>query len=427
VNQLLEWTTSLDSVESAPELRESMGIAARPMHALLLTDMFLPHGGGSRTYYYHLHRSCAPDKVTVLTRKTPGWQEFDSAASDDHFKVVRRFRPRDWKRLELSRGGLFLLQAASLVRRREVDVIHSGDLFPQGLISVALKRWFSMPFIAFTHGEDFTLTDRFPNQSRLRDRIYRAADAVIANAEYSRGRLVGIGVPADRIHKITPGVDATRFHPAVPSPRLQARYDLSSKFVLLTVARLIQRKGHDTVLRALAKLAPEFPNLRYLIVGTGPAEGHLKDLAAQLNVSHLTHFVGFVPDAELPEYYRLCDLMVMPNREELGDLEGFGITFLEASATGKPVIGGRSGGVEEAVNEGVSGELVNGTDVDELTAKIRSFIVNPRKGELMGAAGRRRAEMEFDWKPRAERLHMISRAVVKNSLPREYVGSQELA
>lgn len=389
-------------------------------HALLMTELFLPHRGGSRTYYYHLHRGWAPDCITVLTRRVPGWQEFDSTESNEKFKIIRRFEPPNWKRLEVSRGASFLMQAAVLAKRQRVHVIHSGDLFPQGLIALLLKRWLSIPFIAFSHGEDFTLTDRFRNQATLRNCIYRAADAVIANAEYSRKRLLDLNIPTDRIHKLTPGVDSSMFFPARPNPELKARYKLDGKFVLLTVARLVRRKGHDRVLEAVAKLSQEFPNIRYLIVGTGPEEGELRTLASKLEVSHLVHFVGFVPDVDLPEYYRLCDLMVMPNREENGDIEGFGITFLEASATGKPVIGGRSGGVQEAIKEGCSGELVNGNDVEELVAKIRDFVMEQRKGQTMGMAGRQRAESEFDWKLRAKYLHAVSRSVAEAAIAKPF-------
>jgi len=381
------------------------------VRSLLMTELFLPHRGGSRVYYYHLYKGWAPDPVTVLTRKVPGWQKFDARESNEDFRIVRRLNPRNWAKLELSNSAFLLANAAKIVKRQAVDVVHSGDLFPHGVSALLLKRFFSVPYIAFSHGEDFTLTDRSRRESQMRDRIYRGADTVIANAEYSRKRLLDIGVPEERVHKLTPAVDTHEFSPAPPDAALQARYDLVGKFVLLTVARLIPRKGHDMVIRALANLAPKFPSVRYLIVGKGPEESRLRKLADELQVSKLTHFAGFIPDEQLPDYYRMSDLMVMPNREENGDIEGFGITFLEASATGKPVIGGRSGGAGESVKEGVSGELVDGRNLGELTARIREFIDQPAKRETMGTAGRLRAQSEFDWKPRAERLHAITRSL----------------
>jgi phosphatidylinositol alpha-1,6-mannosyltransferase len=253
------------------------------------------------------------------------------------------------------------------------------------------------------------MTDRFHYQPALRNRIYLAADAVIANAEYARGRLLEIGVPSERIHKITPGVDCDVFSPGDPDPELQARLHISNHSVLLTVARLIPRKGHDLVLKAVARLAGEFPHLQYLIVGRGPDEARLRELAATLGIAQRVVFAGFVPDEQLPDYYRLSHVLVMPNREHDKDLEGFGITFLEASATGKPVIGGRSGGTSDAVNHGVSGELIDATELEQLVTAIRGFLVDPGKAESMGRAGRKRAAAEFDWKIRANQLRNITR------------------
>jgi phosphatidylinositol alpha-1,6-mannosyltransferase len=382
------------------------------VRSLLLADSFLPHRGGSRTYYYQLYKDWAPDQVTVLTKKVPGWQEFDARESTDHFRIIRRFRPVPSSRYsELPKAVLPLLHAAARTHVEHVDVLHSGDLFPQGITALLLRRLRALPYIAFCHGEEVSQTDRFRYQPTIRNRIYLSADAVIANADYACRRLREIGVPADRIHKITPGVDCDVFSPGTPNPELQERHRLSKCFVLLTVARLIPRKGHDMVLKAVARLAGEFPYLHYLIVGTGPEELKLRDLASALGISQRVTFAGFVSDDQLPDCYRMSNVLIMPNREQNNDLEGFGISFLEASATGKPVIGGRSGGTSEAVSHGISGELIDGTDLKQLVAAIRAFLVEPGKAEAMGRAGRTRAQLEFDWKIRAQQLRYITRDV----------------
>jgi phosphatidylinositol alpha-1,6-mannosyltransferase len=353
--------------------------------------------------------------VTVLTKKVPGWREFDARESHEGFRIIRRFRPTpNCSYPELPKAALPLFQAIARTQFQHVDVVHSGDLFPQGLIALLLKRLRAFPYIAFCHGEEISQTDRFRYQPAVRNHIYLSADAVIANAEYACGRLRGIGVPSERIHKITPGVDCEVFCPGAPEPELQARHHISNQFVLLTVARLIPRKGHDLVLKAVARLAGEFPHLQYLIVGRGPEEAKLRELAASLGIAQRVTFAGFVPDKQLPDYYRLSDLLVMPNREHDSDLEGFGISFLEASATAKPVIGGRSGGTSDAVSHGVSGELIDATDLEQLVAAIRGFLLNPGKAESMGRAGRKRAGAEFDWKIRAQRLRDITRSVASS-------------
>jgi phosphatidylinositol alpha-1,6-mannosyltransferase len=380
------------------------------VRSLLLTDVFLPHAGGSRMYYYHLYKGWAPDQVTILTKRIPGWQEFDDRESNEYFHIIRRFKPlRNWKYAELPQALGPLAQAFFRVSTQPVDVLHCGDLFPAGVIAMCLKQVFGLPYIAYCYGEEITQTARQRFQPRIRNRIYRSADVVIACTEFSRRLLREIGVADERIRTITPGVECREFTPAPADPGLVARYALQNAFVLLTVARLVARKGHDMVMQAVARLRGEFPQVRYVIVGSGPEENGLRQLAAELGISDRVVFAGFVPQEQLANYYRLGDVMVMPNRVQACDLEGFGLTFLEANAVGKPVIGGRTGGAAEAVSEGVSGVLVDPTDIEQLTAAIRDFILHPRKAEAMGMAGLQRARLNFDWKVRAHELRTITR------------------
>jgi len=385
--------------------------------SLLLSDSFLPHAGGSRVYYYHLYRNWAPDRVTVLTKKVTGWQEFDRLESHEHFRIVRRFTPlRTTKYGELPKAVLPMTEAFARALLEQIDVVHCGDLFPPGVIAMLLKWSLKVPFLAFCHGEEISQSARYRFQPRLRNRIYHSAEVVIANSELSRRLLLDLGVADERIRKITPGVDCAEFSPMPGDKDMASRYGLQNAQVLLTVARLVPRKGHDFVLRAVARLRHEFPNLRYVIAGLGPEEARLRRLAADLEIPELVTFVGYVPQEKLPDYYRLCDAMVMPNREQEGDMEGFGMTFLEASAAGKPVIGGRSGGASEAVNDGISGMLVDPADLDQLTAAIRKLLVQPRMAEAMGTAGLKRARAEFDWSVRSAELREITRAVAARRL-----------
>src|SRR5208337_1142465 len=167
---------------------------------------------------------------------------------------------------------------------------------------------------------------------------------------------------------------------------------------------LVPRKGHDMVLHAVARLVHEFPTLKYLIVGCGVEETKLRLLAGQLGISERVIFAGFVPQEQLPKYYRLCHVMVMPNRDEAGDKEGFGMTFLEANSTGKPVIAGMSGGASEAVSDGVTGLIVDPTNLEQITAAIRNLLLQPAMAEAMGSAGMKRARAQFDWKLRSAEL-----------------------
>lgn len=381
----------------------------------VLTDTFLPHAGGSRYYYYNLFRRIAGagDEVTISTSRLSGWREFDTKEQTETFKITRHFTPlRDLSYSQILKiCGPLLLEGMNAITKRP-DIIHCGDLYPAGVLGVIYKKLFGIPFVAYCHGEDITLTDKRRFQPKLRNVIYRSADAIIANGDFAVENLSRIGIRRDKIYKITPGLDATGFFPETADPALRQQYGIKKdEIVLMTVARLVPRKGHARILRALAALAPDLPPYKYVIVGRGAMESELKELADHLGLKEKTVFAGFVKDDQLNHHYNLADVVAMPNTEEEGDIEGFGMVFLEANAAGKPVIGGRSGGTAEAVADGKSGFLVSGDDEFELHTALRQLLSDRSLRERMGAVGLRRAREEFDWESRATLLRTISHEI----------------
>jgi phosphatidylinositol alpha-1,6-mannosyltransferase len=384
------------------------------MRIALLTDEFLPHAGGSRIYYYNLFKriSTMGDEVTILTSKVLGWQEFDNKEQTESFKIRRNFKSlRDLSYSQLPKIlGPMLISGVFAVLNRP-DVLHCGDLYPPGVIATILKKLFGIPFIAYCHGEDITLTDERRFQPRLRNMIYRSANAIIANGEFAVENLLRIGIKREKIHKITPGLDVSSFYPEAPDAELRQRYRIDGELVVMTVARLVTRKGHSRVIRALAKLSPDVPSFKYIIVGRGPLDTELRALTAELNLQDRIVFAGFVADDQLNHYYNLADIVVMPNTGEDGDVEGFGMVFLEANAAGKPVIGGRSGGTAEAILDKETGFLVDPSDDQELRSALYSMLTDSELRRRMGLAGLQRAQTEFSWESRAKELRAISHAV----------------
>jgi phosphatidylinositol alpha-1,6-mannosyltransferase len=388
----------------------------------LLADCFLPHAGGSRVYYYNLYSRLAAmqgERVTVLTKKVPGWQEFDARASRASLRIIRRFRPLpDLGVKHLPKLIFPLAETVGRALTEEIDVVHSGDIYPQGLIAIWLKQFLGIPYLAYCHGEDVTLTERYRHQRMIRNRIYRDANTVVAACEFARQSLLRIGIPEERIAKITPGVDWERFAPRPKSEKLIRQFGLEGRRVFMTVARLTPRKGHATVLRAFAKILPQVTDATYLIAGTGVERERLEALAAELGISHAVRFAGYVPEQDLADFYNLCDLFVMMNQENDGDIEGFGMVFLEASAAGKPVIGGRSGGTEDSVWHEHTGFLIDPLDVEGLAAKLRLLLEDGQLRGRLGEAGLARARADFSWNSRAERLRDLSREIGKRG-PRQ--------
>jgi phosphatidylinositol alpha-1,6-mannosyltransferase len=183
--------------------------------------------------------------------------------------------------------------------------------------------------------------------------------------------------------------------------------------VLLTLARLIDRKGQDTVIRALPRVLRDVPDLVYVLAGQGSYREALEALARECGVADHVVFAGFVADADVPDVYAAADLYGMLSREgrDTGDIEGFGITYLEASAAGLPVLAGRSGGTADAVEEGVSGLLVDPESVEAVADAIVSLLRDRAKARAMGQAGRLRAERDFSLAARAAKLIRVASAL----------------
>ncbi|HWC00682.1 MAG TPA: glycosyltransferase family 4 protein [Bryobacteraceae bacterium] len=403
------------------------------MKILFTADAYLPHAGGSRVYYHNVYKLLAEehrDSVTVLTKEVPGWQAFDEQAASAQFHVIRRSKPlAAWKYHQLHTLLIPLGHTLSVLRKTKPDVLHIGDLYPQGLIGWMLKRLTGFPYIAYCHGEEITQMDRRRLEPIMRNCIYRDADGVIACSSFARENLIRIGVPKERITKINPGVDYLRFTPGPPSRELVQRFGLEGKRVLLTVARLVPRKGHAAVIEALAKIGHAASDIRYLVVGTGPELERLRGMVREKRLEQVVTFVGYVPDADLPDYYRAGDIMVMPNFEEpgSGDIEGFGMVFLEANAAGKPAIAGHSGGTAEAVLDGVTGYLVDPHNVDHLAARLHSLLADDKLRSALGQTALARVREEFSWQSRAAAirevtLRVLNRTHVKPIVPSEAEG-----
>lgn len=202
---------------------------------------------------------------------------------------------------------------------------------------------------------------------------------------------------SEKIFILYPGVDTNTFYPANVSDFKNELY-LSSRKVLLTVGRLDKRKGHDNVIRALPAIIREIPNIIYLIVGEGDQRKALDVLVKDLNVQDYVKFLGYVSNKDLAKFYNLCDLFIMANRElEDGDTEGFGMVFIEANACGSPVIGGRCGGVIEAIEDNVTGLMVDPYSVDDIESKIIFLMKNESIAKDLGEKGLKRVIDRFKW------------------------------
>jgi phosphatidylinositol alpha-1,6-mannosyltransferase len=398
-----------------------------PWDIFLEVDAYLPWSGGSRTYYHNLYRRLADDfgcRVLVNTSHCAGEESFDREASNSNFAVCRaEERLPDWKAKRAPALARKLLRTAVTCAKTMPRAVHCGDLFPQDLAGALLRRFAKLPLLIFVHGDEITQTDGRRLQPRVRDAVYRTADALVAANSLAYDRLAGILGSSDRITMITPGVDFQIFSPGHRPEWIQSKFSLGVDPVLLTVGRLVKKKGHETVLRSLPVILKEFPQLRYLIVGEGPERIRLEELTIRYGLTRCVTFVGNVPHSELGDYYRAADIFCMVNQsDQSGDIESFGMVFIEANATAKPVIGGRSGGTAQSIAEGETGLLCDPGNASQAAAQLLLLLRNSDLRARMGNAGLARARQNFDWASRASQLFDVHQRIARTLKMSNAVG-----
>lgn len=278
-----------------------------------------------------------------------------------------------------------------------------------------LKKLDRVPLLVFVHGDEISQTQHRRLQPRLRDAIYRAADSIVVANRFAYDRVIDILGSPDRVTMITPGVDTNLFYPGPRPVWISDLYKVGNDPVVVTVGRLVKKKGHDSVLRALASLVKTHPTLKYLIVGDGPERNRLERMALELGLGNCVRFVGNVPNYSIGDFYRAANIFCLLNQEdETGDIESFGMVFVEAGASGKPVIGGRSGGTAQSVLDGETGMLCEPGNAVHLAESINLLLSRPDLSRQMGEEGLARARTEFCWDSRADKLlevhHSITRA-----------------
>jgi len=381
------------------------------MKTLFITEWFMPDVGGSITIYDNVYRKYGPGDIFVLTRITKGCKDYDKKSGISTYRIPYItsviLKPES---LLIYIG--FFIYAVFLILVKRIKVIHCDQVLRAGLVAFLVHKILRIPYVIYAHGEEITLRALY-NRNAMK-RIYNAASLVIANSNNTKNLLSNLGVERSKIEVIYPGVDTVKFNPELDHFALKKRYSIESNPVLLTVGRLEKRKGHDMVIKSLPTVLKKIPNLVYLIAGKGKEEDRLKSLVQELHLEKNVIFAGEIDYDELPLYYCSCDVFIMANRElKDGNIEGFGIVFIEAAACGKPVIAGDSGGAREAVMDGVTGFVVNPNDIKSISEKIITLLENSSMSEQMGSKGRRRVESEFDWDEYYRKTKLLEKEIVR--------------
>lgn len=387
--------------------------------SLLITSDFPPTGGGISNYYYNLFKHLLPDKVVVIAPYVENCSKFDSMQSFKIFRFKIFLGKSTLKRvLKTFQFIFYILKILKIIKKEKIEVIHCGQYLSVGTIGIIFYKLFGIPYIVYAHGGELRAIRKYKIFRKIILYILNNANKIIVNSNFTKNEYINLGAKEEKFYIITPAVDVEKFKPDKKSEKIIKRYNLEGKKVLLTVCRLVERKGIDITLLALKDVIEKIADITYLIVGKGPAKSKLEKKVTDLHLDKKVIFCGFVEDDELLEYYNTCDIFVMPSREDEKDfepVEGFGIVYLEANACRKPVIGGRSGGVPEAVIDGVTGLLVDPLSKEEIKNAILKLLQDEEYAKQLGWQGRKRVEDNFNWKRKAKELEIIlSKDLEKN-------------
>ncbi len=410
------------------------------MSILILNSSFPPQIGGVESYMLEVATALAPEGVEVVAPDVAGAEAFDAQAPFRilrHPDVARSIGYRDaWARLRrgvhavdasgstappgnVAMASIAVVsanrhmlkraaaQCAALDASVQPEVTLAGTALASGIPALLLRERHGIPYGVFTHAAELLEWSRTRRLGALLGRVLRGASAVGAVSAYTRRLVEGLGVPGDRIVMTAPGIDPRPFVSASPSPALRERFGLGSGPVVLSHGRLDPRKGNDVLVRAFADVIRRVPSAKLLITGTGECAGALE---TQIVSSGLTGHVvlgGYVDSADLPALYATCDVFVMASRQIGQNVEGFGIVLLEAAAAGKPVLGGASGGVADALADGETGYLVDPTSPDDLARRLVLLLEDDQRRRELGARGRRRVLDGFDRDAFSRRVHAV--------------------
>ncbi|HEY8472496.1 MAG TPA: glycosyltransferase family 4 protein [Natronosporangium sp.] len=367
---------------------------------LLVTNDFPPRPGGIQSFVHNLAVRQPPGSLVVYASTYDGAAKFDAAQP---FEVVREDTGMLLPTRAVSR------RAVELARRYECQAVWFGAAAPLGLLARRLRQEAGVVrAVALTHGHEIGWA-ALPGSRALLRRIARDQDVVTYLGEYTRLRLARAIGGLTELRRLVPGVDVDSFHPDVDGSMVRHRYGLADRPVVVCVSRLVPRKGQDALIRALPELRRRVPGVALLVVGGGPDRPRLARLARDGGVESDVVFTGSVPHEELPAHYAAGNVFAMPCRTRRAglDVEGLGIVYLEASATGLPVVAGDSGGAPDAVRHGETGYVVDGRDQPALIERLTRLLTEPELAAKLGAAGRAWVETEWRWDTQAGRLREL--------------------
>jgi len=370
---------------------------------LVVTNDFPPRTGGIESFVMAMVSRMDPDSVVVHTARQTDDVGLDTTLP---FRVRRDPSPLMLPTPDITKRSI------ELVRDLGCDTVWFGAAAPLGLMAAKLKAAGVRRTVATTHGHEVWWASTPGARSLLR-RIGDRNDVLTYLGTYTRHRISrALSAEAGlRMVQLTPGVDETAFHPGVDGSSVRAAHGLVGRRVVVCVARMVERKGQDMLIQAMPLLRRQVPDAALLLVGDGPYRTKLEALVDRLGLREHVIFTGGLPWPQTPAYFAAGDVFAMPCRTRKMGLEpeALGIVFLEASAVGLPVVAGDSGGAPDAVQDGVTGYVVDGRSTSDIADRLAELLLDPARSKEMGEWGRRWVEQRWTWDDVVARLQALLR------------------
>ncbi len=362
---------------------------------LLVTNDFPPRVGGIQRTLHALWRELPPERISVLAPEWDGAEVFDGAQP---YPVTRFERGFAWP----TPGTRRLVERA--IEDAGAEVVLFGATYPLAALGPSIARR-GIAYLAAAHGFEYWLSLAPGAHALMRRATSRAARVPVMCSAFV-ARVVRTAVPKRvPVSVMYPGADVEAFRPDLDVEEIRARHGLRDRPVVVCVGRLVPRKGQDALIRAMPEIVRRVPDAALLLVGDGPYRRTLERMALGAPPRSVI-LAGQASEEELPRYYAAGDVFAMPCRTRKGGLEveGWGNVFIEAAACAKPVVVGDSGGARESLVDGVTGHLVDGTDVGQVADAVAGLLEDPVRAAAMGRAGRERVERSFTWRRAADQL-----------------------
>ena len=361
---------------------------------LFITNDFGPRAGGIESFIIGLIEHLPFGSTTVYTSAQGDTHAYDAAWLEKYGVRVIRDRAKILLPTPRITGDI-----VRLIKAEAIETVAFGAAAPLALMASRLRGAGVGRIIALTHGHEVWWSKVFPFTLAMR-RIGSSVDVLTYLGEFTRTAIAGALSPksADAMVKIAPGIDTEHFAP-IDSSSLRESLGLSQKKVIVSVGRLVHRKGQDRLIESMRAIVQEVPTAHLLLIGEGPYREHLQSLVRKYALDDHISFIGRIQYADLPQYICLGEIFAMPSRSRFFGLEveGLGIVYLEASACGLPVIAGASGGAPDALIDGTTGVVVDGLDSAAIAVAAINLLNNPAQARLMGQAGRRWVVEKWHW------------------------------